>query len=223
MAIGSSILERFKQALTVSVPDVKESETFPYCEVTGELVMLNLNEMCPDCNAVQGKACFLCEKDHATQNLANMHECSAYSPPVTLPKLAQRVLEHMGAHILFNPSIDKSAKPCGLCLRPFTLCVYHFKKGKGAGTSEQVDYTKTTCARKMPFAYAVAATSTPSSPSSNVPICCPIFPTAAPCMWQYNLPHHMRSKHPFILLTVHQSLWQITNAEKSLLKEVWAN
>jgi hypothetical protein len=75
----------------------------------------------------------------------------------------------------------------------------------------------------MPFAYAVAATSTASSPSSNVPIRCPICPTAAPCVWRYNLPYHMRSKHPAISLTRHQSLWQITNAEKSLIKEVWTN
>src|ERR1019366_3194000 len=88
---------------------------------------------------------------------------------------------------------------------------------------EQVDYAQATCTRKMPFAYAVAATSTASSPSSNVPIRCPICPTAAPCVWRYNLSHHMRSKHPAISPTAHQSLWQITNAEKCLIKEVWAN
>jgi hypothetical protein len=45
--------------------------------------------------------------------------------------------------------------------------------------------------KKIPFAYAVAATSTPSSPSSNVPMRCPICPAAAPCVWRYNLFYHM--------------------------------
>lgn len=53
MAIGSSILERFEQDHAVTVPDIKKSETFPYCEVTGELVMLDPNGMCPDCNTAQ--------------------------------------------------------------------------------------------------------------------------------------------------------------------------
>jgi hypothetical protein len=172
---------------------------------------------------IKGKACFLCENEHATRNIVTTLECTACSPPVTLPKQVQRILEHMAAHILFDPSIDKSAEPCGLCLRPSPLCVYYLKKGKGAGASEQVDGGKVTCARKIPFSYAIAATSTASSPSSNVPIRCPICPTTASCVWRYNLPHHMRSKHPVISLTPHQSLWQITNAEKSLLKEVWGN
>jgi hypothetical protein len=33
----------------------------------------------------------------------------------------------------------------------------------------------------------------------------------------------MRSKHPAISKTPYENLWQISNAEKSLLKEVWAN
>jgi hypothetical protein len=140
-----------------------------------------------------------------------------------LPKQAPRILEHMAAHILFDPSIDNSTEPCGLCLRPSPLCVYHLKRGKGFGASEQVDYAKSTCVRKIPFAYAVAAISTASSPSSNVPIRCPICPTAAPCVWHYNLSRHMRSKHPAISLTPHESLWQIKNVERSQLKEIWTN
>jgi hypothetical protein len=33
----------------------------------------------------------------------------------------------------------------------------------------------------------------------------------------------MQSKHPAISITPYNTLWQITNAEKSLLKEIWNN
>ena len=72
-------------------------------------------------------------------------------------------------------------------------------------------------------AYAVTAISTASSPSSNVPMHCPICPTAAPCIWHYNLSHCMQLKHPAISLALYKLLWQITNTEKSQLKEIWAN
>ncbi|KAF8221652.1 hypothetical protein L208DRAFT_1530560, partial [Tricholoma matsutake] len=167
--------------------------------------------------------CFLCEDEQATRNLEVLNECTACIPLVALPKSAQRVLEHMAAHILFDPSVNRSAEPCGLCLQSSPLCVYYLKRGKGVGASEQVDSTKSVCANKIPFGYAVAAISTSSSPSSNVPIHCPICPTAALCVWRYNLSHHMRSKHPAILLPPYKSLWQIKNAKKSQLKEMWNN
>lgn len=185
-------------------PDIKKSDRFPYCEATG-------------------KACFLCENEHATRNVGVSNECTACVPSVTLPKSAQRVLEHMASHILFDSSVNRRAKPCGLCLRTSPLCAYYLKRGKGAGASEQVDPAKSVCANKIPFAYAIAAISTSSSPSSNVPLRCPICPTAAPCVWRYNLSYHMRSKHPAISLQPYESLWQITNVEKSQLKEIWNN
>jgi hypothetical protein len=95
----------------------------------------------------QGKACFLCENEYAEQNQVTANECMACMPPAALPKQPQRVLEHMAAHILFDSSIDRSSEPCGLCLQPSPLCVYYLKKGKGAGTSEQVDVVKSTLLR----------------------------------------------------------------------------
>jgi hypothetical protein len=61
------------------------------------------------------------------------------------------------------------------------------------------------------------------SPSSNVPLHCPICPVAEPCVWRYNIPYHMRSRHPTIPLTPHEPYWQITNAEKQMLKDIWDN
>ena len=174
-------------------------------------------------NAITGKACFLCEDEHATRNFAVANQCMTCSPSVALPKQAPRILGHMAAHILFDSSIKQSDEPCGLCLRPSPLCKFYLKKTKGAGASEQVDFAKSSCANKVHFSYAVASSSTSSSPSSNVPLRCPICPVAEPCVWRYNLVHHMRAKHPTISLNPYAPLWELTNAEKRLLKEVWEN
>jgi hypothetical protein len=69
----------------------------------------------------------------------------------------------------------------------------------------------------------VAAISMASSPLSNVPMHCLICPIAAPCIWRYNLAYHMRSKHPAVSSAPHESSWQISNAEKGQLKELWNN
>lgn len=42
--------------------------------------------------------------------------CSLCKPPVKLDTNAQRILEHVGAHILFDPTINRLDNPCGLCL-----------------------------------------------------------------------------------------------------------
>ena len=133
------------------------------------------------------------------------------SLPLALPKQAPRVLEHMAAHILFDPQIKQSDKPCGLCLRPMDVCKLYLKQGKGAGASDQVDFAKSTCVKKVDFSYMTASISTSSSPSSNVPLRCPICPAAEPCVWQYNLPYHMQAKHPAISLTPHEPIWKISH------------
>lgn len=174
------------------------------------------------CNCTIGKSCFLCENEHATRHLALTNECTSCSPPIALPKNASRVLEHMSTHILFDSHIKRSNEPCGLCLRPAPLCRFYLKRGKGAGTGDQIDFTKSTCIQKMNFSYSVASVSTSLSPSSNVPLRCPICPAAEPCVWRYNNPYHRWTKHPTIPIT-NESHWQISNAEKWMLKDIWDN
>ena len=173
--------------------------------------------------SLQGKACFLCKDKHATWNLITAYECTACMPSVILPKQVQRVLEHMAAHILFDSLVERSSEPCGLCLQPTPVCIFHLKKGKGTGASEQIDFAKSVCTKQIPFSYALAAVSAPSSPSSNVPMRCLICPIMAPCVWRYNLPYLMQSKHPTISIMPYESLWLISNAEKCLIKEIWTN
>ena len=168
-----------------------------------------------------GKACFLCENEHVIRHLVLANECMNCSPPIALPKHAPKVLEHMSSHILFDSHIKRSDEPCGLCLRPAPLCRFYLKRGKGGGASDQVDFAKSTCIQKIHFSYSLASVSTLSSPSSNVPLRCPICPAADPCVWRYNIPFHMRSKHPTIPLTPYEPHWQISNDEKRMLKDVW--
>ena len=155
--------------------------------------------------------------------LSIANECTTCSPSITLPKPAPKILEHMAAHVLFDTNIKRIDEPCGLCLRPSPHCVFYLKRGKGAGTSDQVDFTKSKCTNKVHFSYAIASLSTPSSPCSNVPLRCPICPASEPCVWRYNLLYHMRAKHPAISLTLYESLWQITGTETYLIKETWLN
>ncbi|KAF8058599.1 hypothetical protein FPV67DRAFT_1565461 [Lyophyllum atratum] len=196
MALGATILEQI---------NMKRSERIPYREPGG-------------------KACFLVEDDLAERKLATDNICTACRPAVPLAKSAHRILEHMAGHIHFDErSIDRSAEPCGLCLRPAPLCTFYLKKSRGAGTSDQIDFAKSTCANKASFLYAIAAISTPSSPCSNVPIRCAVCPAAAPAVWRYNFPHHMRNKHPSISLSQYEPLYQISRSEKVQLKQSWDN
>lgn len=125
-----------------------------------------------------GKACFLCEHDTSTttRNIdIDVHpelHCPKCVPPVLLDSLpAQRVLEHMGAHVLHDSSVDVSYQPCGLCLRPSPICAIYLRKGKGATASNQVDWDKSTCIRPTWFSYSVAEMSSQTSPCSNVLLC----------------------------------------------------
>jgi len=177
----------------------------------------------PPTDNCTGKACFLCEDNDVTPNLAITNECATCTPSVVLPKHAPKILEHMGAHILFDANIKQSDEPCRLCLRPSPHCTFYLKKGKGIGTSNQVDFTKSKCANQMHFSYSVASSSSLSSPCSNVPLRCPICPASEPCMWRYNFPYHMHTKHPAISVMLHEPLWRITSTETYLIKETWLN
>ncbi|KAG6884373.1 hypothetical protein C0992_006446, partial [Termitomyces sp. T32_za158] len=88
MAMGMSILERLSDQNLV-VPGIKRSSTFPYREPGG-------------------KACFLCEDELIEQKALSTYQCTVCTPAVTLPKSAQRVLEHMAAHILFDSKISQT-------------------------------------------------------------------------------------------------------------------
>lgn len=130
----------------------------------------------------------------------------------------QRVLEHCGAHLLYDPSINRQHETCGLCMRPAPMCVFYLKKSNG---KLQIDWVKSSCMHKISFQYSVAAASTAASPCSNVPIVCPICGLKRPAVWKYELEAHFRDFHRLSDPRSFPQRVEITEDEKMRLKEIW--
>ena len=150
-------------------------------------------------------------------------DCPWCSPTVTLDtSQGQRVLEHIGAHILHDPHIAKSMPLCGLCLRPAPLCQYFLKKGKGAAGKLTVDHAKSNgCLMKTKFSYSIAAESTSSSPCSDVPMICPLCSKTEPAVWRYFLKIHFQEKHPNTPSERYAHLWALSKFEEIEMKDIW--
>jgi hypothetical protein len=203
VTISSSLFQELSPHDLRSVPVVKRSPSFPY-----------RND--------DGKACFICEHDDATHPPLNesSSDCSGCGPKVKLDRSnAQRVLEHMGAHILYDTTIDGEA--CGLCLRPSPMCRLVLKKGRGADASYSLDLKKSTCANLMRFQYTSAEQSSKSSPCSNVPIICPLCPAQNPAVWTYNLHIHFREQHKIVSPLQYPVKVQLSECEREAMKKIW--
>ncbi|KAF6747101.1 hypothetical protein DFP72DRAFT_822195 [Ephemerocybe angulata] len=189
VALSATLLESLSLSDLKLLPKLAATSYFPYREA-------------------KGKACFLCEDDRelSSAGTATTVECEFCSPPPVLDLAqSQRVLEHMAAHVLFDPKVKASDEPCGLCLRPLT-----------------VDKKKSECKYSVKFYYHSAASSTSTSPCSNVPVACPLCPTGHPAVWKYNLKEHFRRKHPSQLTKPEYSqLWHLSQFELRELKEIW--
>ena len=104
-------------------------------------------------------------------------------------KSTHKVLEHIGAHLLFDTSLNASLEQelCGLCFHPSPLCIFYLRKGKGAGASQQVDIKKSRCPNLIKgFSYQSAAMESTSSPCTNVSLICPLCPSTSGAIWKYN-------------------------------------
>ncbi|KAJ7155332.1 hypothetical protein C8R46DRAFT_1196801 [Mycena filopes] len=124
--------------------------------------------------------------------------CQKCVPSVILDtKNGQRVLEHMGGHILFDPAFSSELQqPCGTCLRSSPLCRVHFKASRGTSAAKQVDWTRSTCGNPVKFSMAYASVSKDEdSPCSNVPVECSLCDRNEPLVWTYNLAAHWRDAH----------------------------
>ncbi|KAJ6626374.1 hypothetical protein B0H10DRAFT_1723074, partial [Mycena sp. CBHHK59/15] len=143
--------------------------------------------------------CFLVEHDGTDHQGSDVNPgiCSKCSPAVTLEANGQRILEHMGSHILFDPTHSSSVQqPCGACLRPFPQCTLHFKPRCGTSAARQVDWARSTCGNPFSFNMAYASVSKDAdSPCSNVPVQCSLCEEHKPLIWTYNLAAHWRDAH----------------------------
>jgi hypothetical protein len=147
-----------------------------------------------------GRACFIVEVDPDTRPLrgSDAHDpstCSKCTPVVSIDASnGQRVLEHMGGHVLFDPAL-RDLQGCGLCLRPFPICTFYFKKSRGTSAARQIDWTRSQCGNPTSFNMATASVSKESSPCSNIPVQCSLCDAAGPLIWTYNLASHYRERH----------------------------
>jgi hypothetical protein len=136
-------------------------------------------------------------------------------------KNTQRVLEHMGAHILYDGKLNASEERCGLCLRPAPMCRIYIKKGRGAQGRYSVDQKKSNCPNLVRFNYMNAATSSESSPCSNVPVVCPICPIGDPAVWSYSLHAHFRERHRLTSAANFPSNVKLSQSEKDGMQRIW--
>jgi hypothetical protein len=150
------------------------------------------------------------------------HDCEKCGPNVKLNRSnAQRVLEHMGAHILHDATLNHSQEVCGLCLRPSPMCRLFVKKGRGALAGNHVDIDNSSCVNLIRFNYASAACSSESSPCSNVPIICPLCPPKSPGVWTYSLHAHFRDRHKLTTHTQFPMTVYLSQSEKDGMKRIW--
>ena len=96
-----------------------------------------------------GKACFACEIEGEEDVLTNNSCPCCHMTFETAPKL----LAHISAHILHDPSISQEDEPCGLCLTSAPACQIALRKYKNSFT---VNYTNSTCQRLVKFSYVAA-------------------------------------------------------------------
>ena len=139
------------------------------------------------------------------------------------PSLRQRVVEHISAHILHDPSVDRSSEPCGLCLRPAPLCKFVLKRAKGQAGNLAIDMKASSCPNLVKFSIATATDCSDSSPCTNHPMICPYCDDSewSPVVWSYNLRSHLLHKHPRISLEDHSNVLIMTKLEKDGMKRVW--
>ncbi|TEB21893.1 hypothetical protein FA13DRAFT_1642110, partial [Coprinellus micaceus] len=150
--------------------------------------------------------------------------CNNCSPAVTLDSSAPRILEHIGAHILFDSKVKRSDEPCGLCQLPAQLCRIIVVPGKGTKASPHVDWNRSTgCARPVNFSYRWASEYNDSSPCTNVPLICKLCPKDAPAVWRYNLSFHLGHVHSQEAVAQYADLCNLSDKEMAGMKDVWRN
>ncbi|KAJ6523228.1 hypothetical protein DFH09DRAFT_1420920, partial [Mycena vulgaris] len=183
-----------------------------------------------------GRACFIVEGDANNRSATDTHvpgTCSKCNPVVFLDPNGQRVLEHMGGHILFDPSLENQ-QPCGLCNHPSPMCTFFFTKRRGTKTARQIDWTRSTCSNPIHFNMKTATSFTTASPCTNVPILCSHCDLDSSLVWTYNLKAHYAQRHnrltgPYTYLVsdakgvVSHVEYTVSAGERRLVLERWTD
>ncbi|KAH9177425.1 hypothetical protein EDB89DRAFT_1844866, partial [Lactarius sanguifluus] len=168
--------------------------------------------------------CFVCDvSTDAMGDLDGQANCPRCVPSVKLDqKNAQRVLEHIGAHILYDTALNTSEERCGLCLRPASMCPIYLTKGRGVGGRVSVDLSKSKCPNLVRFNYKNASQSSERSPCSNVPVVCSLCQPGSPAVWTYCLHSHYRTRHEINSTDYFPNRVELSQSERDGMKQVWA-
>lgn len=141
------------------------------------------------------------------------------------------MLEHTGAHIVYDSSLEDNDTFCGFCARPASQCTVYLRKANNGTT--QFDLQRSTCLlirSNASLKYAPASQSSKTSPCSNVPIYCSACasPSATSIVLKYNYRQHFTSKHPNQVRlewldpsTESSAPWTLADDEYSGMSEVW--
>ncbi|KZV59352.1 hypothetical protein PENSPDRAFT_550723, partial [Peniophora sp. CONT] len=168
--------------------------------------------------------CFAAERSLAEHGEDDGLRCAHCRPSIPFDEVKekQRFLEHMGAHILYDLSIDRASQPCGLCLQPSPACRIFLKKGRGKDAALSVDMKRSACPNLIKFSYGSASQSSDSAPCSNHPIHCDLCPSSAPAVWPYNWEHHHQHEHPNApVLAPDEDPSHLEPFERQKLKQIW--
>jgi hypothetical protein len=148
--------------------------------------------------------------------------CPKCHPTITFDGLLrQHIVEHIGAHILHDPSVDCSSEPCGLCLRPAPLCQIVLKKGKRGTSKLAIDMQASKCPNLVKFSITIAAKCSESFPCTNHPMRCPYCSNSSPAVWSYTFQQHLRRVHLKVPLDGHRSVWAMSKLEKDGMRHIW--
>ncbi|PPQ83076.1 hypothetical protein CVT26_011922 [Gymnopilus dilepis] len=218
-AMSASIYEGLVRSNRKLIPKFGDrTAEYPYRERLGENI------------TYPRKACFLAQNSADTYMNGNEDDeliaCPLCTDPIIYfdPGQGQRMLQHIGSHILFDKKVARSDEPCGLCLRPSMICQHFLKKGRGARGKLTFDHDRTrTCPVKHSISYSVAVKSSDSSPCSNAPIICPLCSDKHdPAVWRYNMRAHFSRVHPTVTdLERYCHLWELTKFEQQEMKKTY--
>ncbi len=130
----------------------------------------------------------------------------------------------MSTHILYDSTIGELNQPCCICLHPSTHCI--LRVSCQSGDMYQIDLSHSSCMHiinnlsKQTFNYLLSAVPTTQSPSTNVPIQCPLCDVDQPYVWRYNMVMHLCCSHQCNADQL-VSQFSISEKEKTLMKTKW--
>ncbi|KZW00912.1 hypothetical protein EXIGLDRAFT_666731 [Exidia glandulosa HHB12029] len=201
-AVTLLLLEKVEADHTIALPIVATATHFPY----------KLND----------SYCFAARKpDDSVVGVDKLKCTHCKSSKIKIDGVSD-LLNHNAAHLLYDPKFKKSVEYCGFCLDGGGLCRFHLLKPGGVDAKgQQVNVEASTCSKLQKFSYAAAAKSKKSSPSSNIPMPCPVCKDPAPVVWRYNLAQHIAQHHRNEDVSRFKHLWTLSREEKDGLSKVW--